>query len=61
MTICRGRQNRLEQASLDLLRDMLKVFAACGAACGVHSAERVNQRNGYRPRNGERLHARNHR
>jgi transposase-like protein len=53
-------QDRLEQASPDLLRDMLRVFAeslmsaeadaACGAGYGERSAERVNQRNGYRPR-----------
>jgi transposase-like protein len=53
-------QDRLEQASPDLLRDMLKVFAeslmsaeadaVCGAGYGERSPDRVNQRNGYRPR-----------
>jgi len=50
----------LEQASPDLLRDMLAVFintllsadadAVCGAAYGTVSQERVNYRNGYRHR-----------
>jgi putative transposase len=50
----------LEQASPDLLREMLSTFvnallsadadAACGAAYGARSVERVNQRNGYRTR-----------
>jgi putative transposase len=50
----------LAQASPDLLRQMLTTFvntllsaeadAVCGAAYGVSSPERVNQRNGYRHR-----------
>jgi len=50
----------LEQASPDLLRDMLTTFinallsadadAVCGAAYGTVSGERVNRRNGYRHR-----------
>jgi putative transposase len=50
----------LERAEPDLLRAMLKTFvdalmgaeadAVCGAAYGVRSEERVNSRNGYRPR-----------
>lgn len=53
-------REQLESASPDLLRDMVKTFAealmaaeadaACGAPYGVRSDERVNSRNGYRPR-----------
>ena len=48
----------LENADLDLMREMLKVFAEelmsaeadalCGADFRERSAERVNRRNGYR-------------
>jgi transposase-like protein len=51
---------QLAQASPDLLRHMLMTFintlmsaeadAVCGAEYGARSAERVNTRNGYRPR-----------
>ena len=51
---------QLEQASPDLLREMLSTFvgqlmssevdAICGAGYGERSADRVNSRNGYRPR-----------
>jgi transposase-like protein len=51
---------QLEQASPDLLREMLATFVAqlmgaevdsiCGAGYGERSSERVNSRNGYRPR-----------
>jgi len=50
----------LEEADLDLMREMLRVFAEelmgaeadalCGAAYGERSGERVNRRNGYRER-----------
>ena len=50
----------LERAEPDLLRSMLKTFvealmsteadALCGADYGTRTAERVNMRNGYRPR-----------
>jgi len=50
----------LEEADTDLLREMLRTFiqhlmsaqadAICGAPYGERSAERVNQRNGYRQR-----------
>jgi len=50
----------LEDADLDVMREMLKVFAEelmgaeadalCGAAYGERSDERVNRRNGYRER-----------
>jgi putative transposase len=53
-------RKHLEEADTDLLRDLVATFvqalmgaeadAACGAALGERSAERVNQRNGYRPR-----------
>jgi transposase-like protein len=53
-----GKQ--LEQASPDLLREMLATFVAqlmgvevdalCGAGYGQRSPERVNSRNGYRAR-----------
>ena len=53
-------RKQLEQASPDLLREMVQGFAEalmgaeadalCGAAYGERSAERVNTRNGYRPR-----------
>ena len=49
-----------ENADVDLLRDMVISFvqtlmgaeadAACGASLGERSADRINQRNGYRPR-----------
>ena len=51
---------QLSQASPDLLRQMLTTFintlmsaeadAVCGAEYGARSAERINTRNGYRPR-----------
>jgi len=51
---------QLEQSSPDLLREMLSTFVAqlmgaevdviCGAGYGERSPERVNSRNGYRPR-----------
>jgi transposase-like protein len=50
----------LEDADLDVMREMLKVFAEelmgaeadalCGAAYGQRSGERVDRRNGYRTR-----------
>jgi putative transposase len=50
----------LERAEPDLLRSMLKTFvealrsaeadAVCGAPYRARTAERVNSRNGYRPR-----------
>ena len=50
----------LERAEPDLLGELLKMFvdalmgaeadAVCGAPYGVRSADRVNSRNGYRPR-----------
>jgi putative transposase len=53
-------EKHLASASPDLLREMVAVFAnammsaqadqACGAGYGQRSAERVNQRNGYRAR-----------
>jgi putative transposase len=53
-------REHLESASPDLLRAMVKTFAEalmsaeadaiCGAPYGQRSDERVNQRNGYRPR-----------
>src|SRR5437763_9154205 len=53
-------REQLESASPDLLRAMVKTFAEalmsaeadaiCGAPYGVRSEERVNSRNGYRPR-----------
>ena len=53
-------RKQLEQASPDLLREMVQSFAEalmgadadalCGAAYGERSPERVNTRNGYRPR-----------
>jgi putative transposase len=53
-------RKHLEAADTDLLREMVLGFvqalmsaeadAACGALLGERSAERVNQRNGYRPR-----------
>jgi hypothetical protein len=53
-------RKQLEQASLDLLRAMVKDFAEalmsaeadalCGAGYGERSPERVNRRNGYRER-----------
>ena len=49
-----------EEHGSDLLREMVAVFsqvlmsadvdAACGAAYGSRTPERVNRRNGYRPR-----------
>jgi transposase-like protein len=54
---------QLEQASPDLLREMLASFAEqlmgaevdgiCGAGYGERSPDRVNSRNGYRPREWE--------
>jgi transposase-like protein len=53
-------REQLESASPDMLRAMVKTFAealmcaeadaACGAGYGERSPERVNSRNGYRPR-----------
>lgn len=53
-------EEQVAQASPDLLRELLTVFintlmsaeadAVCGAAYGQVSPERVNRRNGYRPR-----------
>ena len=53
-------RKHLENADVDLLRDMVISFvqtlmgaeadAACGASLGERSADRINQRNGYRPR-----------
>ncbi len=50
----------LEEADVDLLREMLRTFiqalmsaeadAVCGAPYGERSSDRVNRRNGYRPR-----------
>jgi putative transposase len=50
----------LDQASPDLLREMVRSFSqalmsaeadvVCGAGYGERSEERVNTRNGYRPR-----------
>ena len=53
-------EEQLDQASPDLLRELLTVFintlmsaeadAVCGAAYGTQSPERTNRRNGYRSR-----------
>jgi len=53
-------RKKLEDADLDLMREMLKVFAEelmsaeadalCGAPYGKRSLERVNRRNGCRKR-----------
>jgi transposase-like protein len=53
-------RKQLEGADVDLLREMVKLFAeqlmgadadaACGAAYGERSPERTNRRNGYRER-----------
>jgi len=53
-------RKQLEGADVDLLREMVKVFAeqlmsaevdgVCGAAYGERSEDRVNRRNGYRER-----------
>jgi transposase-like protein len=53
-------QDRLAEASPDLLREMIKTFAdalmaaeadaICGAGYRERTTERVNRRNGYRPR-----------
>jgi putative transposase len=53
-------EERRAQVSPDLLRELLTTFvntlmsaeadAVCGAAYGTISGERVNRRNGYRPR-----------
>jgi putative transposase len=53
-------RKQLEEADVDLLREMVKVFAeqlmgadadaVCGADYGERSPERVNRRNGYRER-----------
>ena len=50
----------VEEADTDILREMVRIFAEtlmdaeasaiCGAAWGEKTPERVNQRNGYRPR-----------
>ena len=60
MEVAGWLRKQLEQASPDLLREMVQSFAEallsaeadaiCGAAYGERSAERVNTRNGYRPR-----------
>src|SRR6266511_4018813 len=54
------RRKHLEEADVDLLREMVATFiqalmgaeadAVCGALYGERSPERVNQRNGYRAR-----------
>lgn len=53
-------RKQLEEADVDLLREMVRAFAetlmsadadsVCGAAYGERSEERVNRRNGYRER-----------
>jgi putative transposase len=53
-------RKQLEEADVDLLREMVSAFVAtlmgseadaiCGATYGERSPERVNSRNGYRPR-----------
>ena len=53
-------REQVETASPDLLREMVKTFAdalmsaeadaVCGAAYGERSEDRINSRNGYRPR-----------
>ena len=53
-------RKRVEEADTDLLREMVKAMAealmsaeadsVCGAEYGKSSPNRVNQRNGYRPR-----------
>ncbi len=53
-------RKQLEEADVDLLREMVATFvqglmgaeadAVCGALYGERSPERVNRRNGYRPR-----------
>lgn len=53
-------RKQLEEADVDLLREMVRSFAEtlmsadadalCGAAYGERSEERVNRRNGYRER-----------
>jgi len=53
-------RKHLEEADVDLLREMLRTFiqalmsaetdALCGAPYGERSSDRVNRRNGYRPR-----------
>ena len=60
MDISSWLRKQLEQASPDLLREMVQGFAEalmgaeadalCGAGYGERSPERVNQRNGYRER-----------
>src|SRR5438034_9664164 len=60
MDVAGGLAKRLEEASPDLLREMVKEFAealmsadadaVCGAGYGERSPERVNRRNGYRER-----------
>src|SRR4029453_15228540 len=60
MDVSSWLRKQLEQASLDLLRAMVKDFAEalmsaeadalCGAGYGERSPERVNRRNGYRGR-----------
>ena len=63
MDISSWLRKQLEQASPDLLREMVQGFAEalmsaeadalCGAGYGERSPERVNQRNGYRERTWE--------
>lgn len=53
-------RQQLEHADVDLLREMVRTFAealmsadvdgVCGAAYGQVSTDRINHRNGYRPR-----------
>lgn len=53
-------RQQLEQADVNLLREMVRAFAdalmsadadaVCGAAYGAVSADRTNRRNGYRRR-----------
>jgi putative transposase len=55
-------RKQLEGAGIDVLREMVKVLAerlmaeeaevVCGAGYGERSEDRVNRRNGYRPKNG---------
>src|SRR2546428_2371060 len=60
MDVSEWLRKQLEQVQPDLLRAMVKEFAEtlmgaeadalCGAGYGERSPERINQRNGYRPR-----------
>jgi transposase-like protein len=53
-------RNKIEELDADLLREMLKAFAEflmseevdglCGAPYGQKNFDRLNHRNGYRPR-----------